>query len=163
MIMAILSISVLLLNLQVDQFLVHKLLNSQVRQLTAVPGMVDTSKGKIRSSPIRTIYENHPGFDLRCDSLRSYFVLAEDHCPKAKRRIVCNPYRLCLVADSEHQEDRAEEFLLIRRIVGIDVSEYRWLEREAGFIQLLPTVHYCPPTLHPTIHLIPYHFPPTPP
>src|SRR5260370_1336515 len=103
--------------------------------------MLDTSKGKIRSCPNRTIYEYHPGFDLRCHTLRSRLVVAEDHCPKAKRRIVCNPYRLCLVADSEHQEDRAEEFLLIGRIVGIDVSQYRWLEIEAGLIQLLPAVN----------------------
>src|SRR6266478_5868986 len=103
--------------------------------------MLDTSKRKIRSSPNRTIYEHHPGFDLRCHSLRSYVALAEDHCPKAKRRIVCNPDRLCLVADSEHQEDRAEEFLLIRRIVGIDVSQYRGLEIKAGLLQLRPAVH----------------------
>src|SRR5258708_36095360 len=116
--------------------------------------MLDTSKGKIRSSPTRTIYEHHPGLDLRCHSLRSYLALAEDHCPEAKRRIVCNPYRLYLVADSEHQENRAEEFLLIGRIVGINVSEYRWLEIEARLIQLLPAVHQGRSSLDRTIDLI---------
>src|SRR5229473_7257185 len=116
--------------------------------------MLDTSKGKIRSSPSRTIYEHHPAFDLRCHSLRSRLVLAEDHCRKAKRRIVCYPYRLCLVADSEHQEDRAEEFLLIGRIVGVDASEYRWLEIEAHLIQLLPAVHEGRSSLDRAIDLI---------
>src|SRR5580704_461683 len=116
--------------------------------------MLDTSKGKIRSSPNRTIYEHHPGFDLRCHILRSYLTLGKDHCSKAKRGIVCNHYRLCLVADSEHQKNRAEEFLLIGRIVGIDVSQYRWLEIEAGSIQLLTAVHEGRSSLDRAIDLI---------
>src|SRR5260370_42361409 len=114
--------------------------------------MLNTSKGKVGGSPSRTIYEHHPAFDLRCHSLRSRLVLAEDHCRKAKRRIVCYPYRLCLVADSEHQEDRAEEFLLIGRIVGVDASERRWLETEAGLIRLPPSGQEGRSTLDLAIH-----------
>src|SRR5258707_13918734 len=99
--------------------------------------MLNTSKGKIRSSPSRTIYEQHPAFDLRCHSLRSRLVLAEDHCRKAKRSIVCNPYRLCLVADSEHQENRAEEFLLIGGILCVGVIPDREPVMKISLIKLL--------------------------
>src|SRR5260370_24298827 len=119
--------------------------------------MLNTSKGKVGGSPSRTIYEHHPAFDLRCHSLRSRLVLAEDHCRKAKRRIVCNPYRLCLVADSEHQENRAEEFLLIGGVFCGGVSPYPRAEIKNRLPQPLSPPHPGVTHLSPALHFIPHH------
>jgi len=116
--------------------------------------MLDSAERQVRSGPGWTIDEHHPGLDLRCRSLCSRLVVAEDHSRKPKGSVVCDPYGLCLVSDSEHQKDGTEEFFLVGRIVGIDVREDRRLAIKPGSIQLFPAMYERRSRFHRAIYLI---------
>src|SRR5229473_1032291 len=121
-----------------DQLFIDEFLDSQLRQFATVSRVFDSTERNIRSSPGRAVYENHSRIDLHRKSLRTHLIRAENHSGQAERRIVCEPYRLLVIANSEHEEDRAKELFGVGWISWMYVRKDGGLHVEAVPIQLLP-------------------------
>src|ERR1700738_790430 len=110
------SQSVCIGTIHFDQLFIDVFLDSQLRQFATISRVFDSTEGNIRSSPGRAVYKNHSRIDLHRKSLRPHLIRAENHSGQAERRIVCEPYRFLLIANSEHEEDRPKELFSGSRV-----------------------------------------------
>src|SRR5260370_6562972 len=125
----------------IDQLTVDEFADTKLRELAAVPRVLDAAERQLGCAPDWTIDVYHAALDAARDLLAALEVCGEDGGAKSERRCVRNLDRFLLGFNDIERKDGAEELLRVDRVALGDVSQNRRLEIEAGPINTAATGH----------------------
>src|SRR4029077_19364861 len=106
----------------VDELFVDELVDAEVGELMAVAGDLDTAERQVRLEPSRVVDVHHSGVDAIGDLDAMLDVAGEHRSAQPEARVVGKPHGFVLILDPEEQRHRAEELLVVGRVVRAEVG-----------------------------------------
>src|SRR5258708_16096092 len=118
----------------IDQVAVDEFADSKLRELGAVPRVLDAAERQLGCAPDWTIDVYHAALDAARDLLAALEVCREDGGAKSERRCVRNLDRFLLGFNDIERKDGAEELLRVDLVVLRIISQNSRLAIQAGSI-----------------------------